>query len=98
MLDIKYSLVWLFGIIAIFLLTLNPWLINKLAEILGVYDAMNALLFIALAFLTCICISLTVAISRLSGKIKELVQISAIMEKEHHDKFHLKPDEKFEEE
>lgn len=88
MLDTKYSLIWLFSLIAIIILCLNPSFINDIASLLGVYNAMNALLFIAIAFLTCICISLTVVVSRLSDRLRALVQAIAIMEKEHNDTCH----------
>ena len=93
MLETKYSLIWLFCIIAIIILCLNPLLIDEIAAFLGVYTAMNAIFFIAISVLACISILLTIAVSRLSGRIKLLVQTIALLDKEHNGKHHSNPDE-----
>ena len=93
-LDTKYSLIWLFGTSVVFVLCINPLLIIRLSEFLGVYDPMNALLFIGIAFLICILISLTVIVSRLSERIRTLVQCIAILEKEYKDRFLAESEDK----
>lgn len=93
MIDTKYSIIWLFSLIAMFILCFNPKLIDAIANFLGIYESVTALFFVAIAFLMGICISLTVVVSRLSERLRHLVQAIAILEKEHADKYHCLEEE-----
>jgi hypothetical protein len=79
-LELKYSLLWLVAIGAVLALSIWPKIIDIMAGFLGVADPMNALFFICIVFLVGICISLTVVVSRLSKRIRTVVQSVAIIE------------------
>lgn len=77
-LDLKYSLIWIIALLGIGIFVIFPKLIEEISNLLGIYDPMNALFFICIAFLTCICVSLTVVVSRLSERLRRLTQEIAI--------------------
>jgi len=81
-LELKYCLVWLFAIIFIAILCIFPNLLDKLSALLGIGMPVNAFFLICIAFLACISISLTIVVSSLSSRLRELVQNLAIQEKE----------------
>ena len=78
-LDIKYCLVWLFGLIGIAVLCAFPDLLDSLSRLLGIATPVFTLFLICIAFLACICISLTIVVSRLSDRLRKLTQNIAIM-------------------
>jgi len=78
-LDLKYCLVWLFGLLGIAILCISPGLLDSVSDLLGIGVPVNALFLICIAFLACINISLTVVISRLSARLREITQNIAIM-------------------
>ena len=82
-LDMRYSLVWIFGLLGIAVFCIFPWLLFLASGILGIETPVNTLFLICIAFLACICISLTIVVSRLSNRLKQLTQNIAIAEKEH---------------
>ena len=79
-LDLKYCLVWLFGLFGIAVFCAFPGLLESLSGMLGIEVPVNALFLICIAFLACISISLTVVVSRLSARLRKLTQNIAIME------------------
>ena len=78
--DLKYCLVWLFGLFGIAIFCIFPGLLFGLSNLLGIEVAANTLFLVCIAFLACICISLTVVVSRLSNRLRQLVQNIAILE------------------
>ena len=87
-LDLKYCLIWIFSLFGIAAVCVFPPLLDKITLFLGIELPINALFLICIAFLTCVCISLTVVVSRLSDRLRQLTQNIAISEKEHKDTFH----------
>jgi len=81
-LDLKYCLVWMFALAGIAVFCAFPVLLDNLSDLLGIGVPVNTLFLVCIAFLTCICISLTVIVSRLSYRLHKLTQNIAIMEKE----------------
>lgn len=80
-LKLKYSLLWiLMGIVMVFL-TMFPQILGLLSNALGIYDEMNALFTTLIGFLFVLVMALTSIVSKQSNKIKELVQVSALLEK-----------------
>ena len=79
-LDLKYCLVWLFGLFCIAVVCIFPGLLEYLSGLLGIEVPVNALFLICIAFLACISISLTVVVSRLSARLRKLTQNIAILE------------------
>ena len=78
--DLKYCLVWLFGLFGIAVFCIFPGLLFGLSNLLGIEIAVNTLFLVCIAFLACICISLTIVVSRLSNRLRQLAQNIAILE------------------
>lgn len=81
-LQLKYSILWLvigmvFTIMAIF-----PKILDVISEALGVVTPVNALFLIGYIFLIALIFSLTMAVSKYSDKVRELVQQIALLKKE----------------
>lgn len=81
-LDIKYALSWIFADICIMFFCVFPKAIDFIAGVLGVAEPINVIFFLGIIFLGIIALSLTIAQSRNSKKLKDLVQKIALMEKE----------------
>jgi len=79
-LDLKYCLVWMFALLGIAVFCIFPGLLDSLSGILGIGVPVNTLFLICIAFLTFICISLTVVVSRLSARLRQLTQNLAVLE------------------
>jgi len=79
-LDLKYCLVWMFALLGIAVFCIFPGLLDSLSEVLGIGVPVNTLFLICIAFLTFICISLTVVVSRLSARLRQLTQNLAVLE------------------
>ena len=77
-LELKYCLVWVFALIGIAVLCIFPQLLDWLSAQLGIIEPVNTLFLVCIAFLTCICISLTIVVSRLSERLRKLTQNIAI--------------------
>jgi len=78
-LDLKYCLVWVFALLGIAVFCIFPSLLDGLSDVLGIGIPVNTLFLVCIAFLTCICISLTVVVSRLSVQLRNITQNIAIM-------------------
>ena len=81
-LELKYALAWLFVGVGVILATFFPGLTHVLSEFLGINSPINMLFFLGFLFSLVILFLLTIAISRMSKRIKELAQIIALMEKD----------------
>ena len=79
-LDLKYSLVWLIGLFGIAIICVFPHLLEGFSTLIGIETPVNTLFLICIAFLACICISLTIVVSSLTDKLNKLVQRIAITE------------------
>ena len=79
-LDLKYCLVWMFALLGIAVFCIFPGLLDSLSKVLGIGVPVNTLFLICIAFLTFICISLTVVVSRLSARLRQLTQNLAVLE------------------
>jgi len=82
-LDLKYCLVWVFALLGIAVFCVFPQLLSGVSKLLGIETPVNTLFLICIVFLTCICISLTIVVSRLSGRLRKLTQNIAIQEFVH---------------
>ena len=81
-LELRYALAWLFVGISILILDLFPGVMEKISLMMGIYDSVNMLFFLGFCFSLTIVFVLTIAISRMSVRIKELAQELALYEKE----------------
>ena len=79
-LNLKYCLVWIFALLGVAVFCIFPGLLDSLSVLLGIATPVFTLFLICIAFLACICISLTIVVSRLSDKLRELSQNIAIFE------------------
>lgn len=78
-LELKYVLVWLAGDLVMLIMIAFPALLDWLAEALGIYSVTNMVFFLAFMFSLCVCFSLTVALSRLSGAIRRMAQMVSML-------------------
>jgi len=97
-LDLKYCLVWLIALFGIALFCAFPAWLDHLSYLLGIGVPVNTLFLVCIAFLTCICISLTIVVSRLSERLRKLTQNIAILECENAKKLTRAENEKRNEE
>ena len=82
-LDLKYCLVWLLALFGVALFCAFPAWLDSLSALLGIAVPVFTLFLVCIAFLTCICISLTIVVSRLSDRLRKLTQNIAILECEN---------------
>lgn len=81
-LELRYALSWLIVGIGILILDFFPGLIEKISQMMGIYSPVNMLFFVGFCFSLAIIFVLTVAVSRMSMRIKELAQELALYKKE----------------
>ena len=81
-LELKFCLVWVFALLGIAIFCIFPQLLYGLSRLLGIETASNTLFLICIAFLACICVSLTIVVSNLSDRLRKLTQNIAIRENE----------------
>ena len=81
-LELRYALAWLLVGISILVLDCFPQLITCMAHKLGIASPINMLFFLGFCFSLVIIFTLTVAVSRMSIRIKQLAQGIALFEKE----------------
>jgi len=81
-LDLKYCLVWLFALAGVAAFCAFPGLLDDLSALLGIHVPVFTLFLVCIAFLAFICVSLTIVVSRLSARLRQLTQNIGIMEGE----------------
>lgn len=80
-LELRYALAWLLVGIGTLIFDLFPQLMNGLANIMGIAVPSNMLFFLGFCFSLVIIFVLTIAVSRMSIRIKKLAQQIALYEK-----------------
>lgn len=83
--DFKYALLWLFVCICVLVLAIFPKLLNVVAKAFGIASPVNMLFFFGFCFSLIIIFVLTVAISRVSIRMKQLAQELALYENKMND-------------
>ncbi|QTH42330.1 DUF2304 domain-containing protein [Cohnella sp. LGH] len=81
-LELKYSLLWILLSLSILIIGLFPDITITLSDLLGIEMPVNTIFLIAHACSIAIVFSLTIALSRLSMKMKDVVQEVGIMKRE----------------
>lgn len=76
----RYALLWMFSALVILALAVWQGALNRLAEVMGIYSAPNALFFVAVGFVLLLLLHFSAAMSRLSDQSKVLAQRQAILE------------------
>lgn len=84
-LDLKYALVWFLvgGVTLIF--DIFPQLLSWLAGLMGVGIPVNMLFFMGFVFSLLIIFSMSVSVSKLSGRVKRMAQELALLEEKLDD-------------
>ena len=85
-LELRYALTWLGVGIAILILDCFPQVITWLATKSGVASPINMLFFLGFCFALVIIFVLTIAVSKMSNRVKQLAQEIALYEKEMNGK------------
>jgi len=85
-LELRYALIWLFVGVGVLILDIFPGIMERLATIMGIASPMNMLFFFGFCFALAIIFTLTVAVSRMSTRIKNLAQELALFHKEVDEK------------
>jgi len=79
-LELRYALVWFVMGIGVLVFGLFPRWIFWLAGIMGIADPVNMLFFVGFCFSLAIIFTLTIAVSRMSKRIKDLAQGIALLQ------------------
>lgn len=82
---LRYALIWFAIGFAMLIMAIFPTLLHKIAALLGIYSAENALFTLLIICVVAILIMLTIIVSRQSEKIKCLTQKLALVEKRLRD-------------
>lgn len=77
-LELKYVLGWILCDIGLLLFDLFPNLISRLSRFLGIYSPVNMIFFLGFLFSLVIIFSLTVALSRVTLRVRKLAQKMAL--------------------
>ena len=77
-LELRYALAWLIVGISVLIMDLFPGLIEWLSKAMGIETPANMLFFLGFCFSLGIIFVLTLAISRMSNRIKKLAQELAL--------------------
>lgn len=85
-LELSYALSWLLVGIGVLILDIFPQLIKTISEKIGIVSPVNMLFFFGFCFSLIIMFVLTIAVSKLSIKIKQLAQQIAIYEKKEKER------------
>lgn len=80
--ELRYSLLWLLLGIGIIVFACFPGISKCIAGMMGIYQPMNMLFFAGFCFMLPILFSLSVAVSKLSNKVKQLTQEMGLLYKE----------------
>ncbi len=80
-LNLKYSLLWIFSGVMMFIIAVFPVVMDGIASLLGIASVVNAVFVIALFFLIMIVMSLTSIVSKQNEKMIRLIQSVALLEK-----------------
>lgn len=80
--ELKYTLLWLLAGFCMAVLVFFPEVLPWFIHLFGITDNMNGLFIICIAFLMMIVMELTSIVSKQSGKIRQLTQSQAILERE----------------
>lgn len=84
-LELRYALAWLIVGVGILILDCFPKLIDWLAHKIGIASPVNMLFFFGFCFSLMIIFVLTISISRMSIRLKQLAQELALYEKKSED-------------
>ena len=79
-LEMKYCLPWFFMILLLIVVTAFPNLLEFMSALLGITLPINMIFFCGFLFSLVILFSLTIALSRMSDRVRRLAQKLALLE------------------
>lgn len=79
-LELKYSLPWMGVIVLLIIVDIFPVILYRLSVFIGVATPVNTLFLLAFCFSIALIYVLTVTVSRMSDRIRQLSQVVAINE------------------
>jgi len=79
-LELRYALVWFVMGIGVLVLGTFPRWIFWLSDVMGIADPVNMLFFVGFCFSLAVIFTLTIAVSRMSKRIKDLAQGIALLQ------------------
>ena len=82
-LDLKLSLPWFIVLIGLIILVWIPDAIAKISDLMGVYSPVNMIFFMGFVLSLVIIFTLTVALSRVTARVRKLAQMIALQEDEN---------------
>lgn len=82
-LELRYALVWLMMGVGVLIMGAFPVFIFGLSELMGIADPVNMLFFVGFCFSLAIIFTLTMSVSRMSMRIKDLAQTIALLESQN---------------
>ena len=85
-LDFKFGLGWLFVAVCILVLAAFPVLLDKISYLAGIASPVNMLFFLGFALTVVLIFALSIAVSRLSDRVKKLSQEIAIIRRDMYDR------------
>ncbi len=87
--DFKYALLWLFVCICVLVLAIFPKLLNVVAKAFGIASPVNMLFFFGFCFSLVIIfvLTLSIALSNLTDKVKKMAQEIAIIRKDMYERY-----------
>ena len=80
-LEVKYALSWMGAIVALLIFDVFPPIMNWLASLFGIAVPSNWLFILGFCFFIVLVLALTIALSKLSNKNKELIQEVALLKR-----------------
>lgn len=80
-LDLKYALSWLIVIVLLLIIDIFPVLMITVSQMLGIWSPVNMIFFLGFCFSLVIIFTLTVALSRMSARVRKMTQVIALNEK-----------------
>lgn len=81
LLNLKYSLLWLFMGAVMLVLSIFPYIMELFCNLIGIVDAVNGLFAIIIFCIMLILMSITAIVSKLRIQNKDLTQYIALLEK-----------------
>lgn len=84
--ELKYVLAWLVADVALLIFTIFPDTMGAVSRFMGIQSAMNMIFFLGFAFSLIIIFTLTVALSRVTARVRKLAQKVALQEFENFEK------------
>jgi len=78
-LELRYALLWLSIVTALLILDIFPQIMDSMSKVLGISSPVNMIFFMGFCFSLIVIFILTVAVARMSDKIRKLTQAIAIL-------------------